>query len=95
MKELAWQLAELGRYFYKRGWALGTSGNFSAVVQLDPIHLIISQSSIDKGELSSEHMLLIDESLKVIGEKVAKPSDESLLHIEIVRSCGAKVVLHT
>ena len=30
--ELAAQLAEIGRQCYARGWALGTSGNFSAVV---------------------------------------------------------------
>jgi len=29
-KELSDSLAELGRDFYARGWALGTSGNFSA-----------------------------------------------------------------
>ena len=33
---LAGQLAEVGRLCYARGWALGTSGNFSAVVGRNP-----------------------------------------------------------
>jgi len=34
-ESLAGQLAEVGRHCYERGWALGTSGNFSAVVFAD------------------------------------------------------------
>jgi ribulose-5-phosphate 4-epimerase/fuculose-1-phosphate aldolase len=33
---IATLLAELGRNSYARGWVLGTSGNFSAVVSRDP-----------------------------------------------------------
>ena len=31
------RLADLGREFYRRGWALGTSGNFSAVIDREPL----------------------------------------------------------
>jgi len=33
------QLAESRRPCYERGWALGTSGNFSAVVRKEPLAL--------------------------------------------------------
>jgi len=32
-KKLAVELAETGRAFHGRGWALGTSGNYSAVLR--------------------------------------------------------------
>ena len=35
---LASGLAEVGQGFYRRGWVLGTSGNFSAVVSREPYH---------------------------------------------------------
>ena len=50
---LAEELAELSRLFYSRGWAFGTSGNFSAVVRTDPLTLAITTSGVDKGLLES------------------------------------------
>ncbi|HEY7184831.1 MAG TPA: class II aldolase/adducin family protein, partial [Blastocatellia bacterium] len=47
--ELAASLAEAAKGFYQRGWALGTSGNFSAVVSLEPLRLVITSSGVDKG----------------------------------------------
>lgn len=74
---------------------LGTSGNFSAVVEREPLRLAISPSGVDKAEVQAEQILLIDENAAVIGEHNAKPSDESFLHIRIVKERGAAVVLHT
>jgi len=48
--EMASTLAEIGRSFYQRGWALGTSGNFSASVNRDPLRLAITPSGVDKGQ---------------------------------------------
>ncbi|MEP7227424.1 MAG: class II aldolase/adducin family protein, partial [Gemmatimonadales bacterium] len=59
--ELAPQLAEIGRQCYARGWALGTSGNFSAVVNRDPLRLAITTSGVDKGTLSVGEIVEIDE----------------------------------
>src|SRR5256885_14120164 len=41
-------LAELGQRCYARGWASGTSGNFSAVVSPEPLRLAITASARDK-----------------------------------------------
>ena len=74
---------------------LGTSGNFSAVVEREPLRLAISPSGVDKAEVRAEQILLIDENAVVVSEHTAKPSDESFLHIRIVRECNAAAVLHT
>ena len=55
----------------------------------------MSPSGIDKGELHAEQVLTIDEHARVVSDHVAKPSDESLLHIRIVQTRGAGAVLHT
>jgi len=89
------RLAELGREFHRRGWVLGTSGNFSAVVSRDPLRLAITASSLDKGRLLPEHFLEIDGTGQVVGQTQGKPSAETLLHIAIVDSLQAGAVLHT
>jgi methylthioribulose-1-phosphate dehydratase len=92
--ELAKAIAETARGFYSRGWVLGTSGNFSAVFSREPLRLAITASGNDKGNLSSEHILQIDADGKVVyGE--GRPSDETLLHLAVIRMRGAGAVLHT
>jgi methylthioribulose-1-phosphate dehydratase len=87
-------LAELGRYFYSRGWVLGTSGNFSAVIQREPLRLAITASGVDKGALTAGQILQIDADARVVAGS-GRPSDETLLHTAVVRSRGAQAVLHT
>jgi methylthioribulose-1-phosphate dehydratase len=91
---LASRLAEIGRGFYGRGWNLGTSGNFSAVLNCQPLRLIITASGLDKGALSEKDFLQIDESGKVL-EGNGRPSAETSLHLSIVRRRAAGAVLHT
>src|SRR5690242_6772740 len=55
----------------------------------------MSPSGIDKGELTAEQVLTIDENARLVSDHDAKPSDESLLHIRIVKERGAGAVLHT
>lgn len=93
--QIASALAATAGGLHFRGWALGTSGNVSAVVEKEPLRLAISPSGVDKGALRAEQILLIDENASVVSEHGAKPSDESLLHIRIIRERGAAAVLHT
>ena len=74
---------------------LGTSGNLSAVVQREPLRLAMSPSGVDKGELTAQQVLTIDEDARIVSDHAAKPSDESLLHIRITKQLGAGAVLHT
>jgi len=93
--ELASQLASTAKSFHGRGWLLGTSGNLSAVVQREPLRLAMSPSGVDKGELAAQQVLTIDDDGRLVSDHVAKPSDESLLHIRIVKERDAGAVLHT
>ena len=87
-------MAGLGRNFYARGWALGTSGNFSAVVSQDPLRLAITPSGVDKGTLTAGQILKIDANGKAVAGS-AHPSAEAQLHLAVVRERGARAVLHT
>ena len=89
------RLSELARDFHRRGWALGTSGNFSAVIDREPLRIAITASSLDKSRLSSEDILEIDAEGNVLKVSQGKPSAETLLHVAIVRAAGAGAVLHT
>jgi methylthioribulose-1-phosphate dehydratase len=91
---LAGQLADVSRQCYARGWALGTSGNFSAVVSRSPVTLAITTSGADKGLLEASQIVEIDERGRVI-RGTGTPSAEAVLHLAIVRARGAGAVLHT
>ncbi len=91
---LAKMIAEVGEEFYRRGWVLGTSGNFSAVSSLDPFLLSITASGADKGALTPGDVLQIDASGGIkLGQ--GKPSDETRLHLAVIRERRAGAVLHT
>ncbi len=87
-------LTELGRSFAARGWMLGTSGNFSALLSRDPFRLAITTSGVDKGFLKPEQIVQIDSSGSAIGDS-RQPSEEAQLHLAVVRVQGAGAVLHT
>jgi methylthioribulose-1-phosphate dehydratase len=93
--ELAAALVSTATSFHARGWLLGTSGNLSAVVNREPLQLAISPSGVDKGELRTEQILLVDRQARVISDHNAKASDESPLHIRLALERGAGAVLHT
>ena len=87
-------LAEIGRGFYARGWVLGTSGNFSAVISREPLRLAITSTGLDKGNLAPRQFLEIDDATNVVrGE--GRPSAEALLHLAIARGLDVGAILHT
>jgi methylthioribulose-1-phosphate dehydratase len=88
-------LCEIGRRFYTRGWALGTSGNFSAVLSRDPFELAITASSVAKGDLRASHILHCNDQGRSVCDTPGSPSAEALLHIAIARRRHAGAVLHT
>jgi methylthioribulose-1-phosphate dehydratase len=92
--KLSSELAQIGRGLYARGWALGTSGNFSAVISHDPLRLTITSTGLDKGGLTPADFLEMGDGEQVVRGQ-GRPSAEALLHLTIVRSLGAGAVLHT
>ena len=89
------QLADIGRRFYARGWVLGTSGNFSAVLSRRPLRLAITASAVPKGQLRPTHVLQCDKAGALVGRRQGSPSAETLLHLQIAESRQASAVLHT
>lgn len=79
---------------HSHGWTLGTGGNFSAVLQRDPLRLLMAPSSVDKGAVIAEDLIVIDPQGNVV-EGDGKASAETALHIAIVLYAGAGAVLHT
>ena len=88
---VASQLVAVGRRFYARGWVLGTSGNFSAVVSRRPLRLAITASAVHKGRLRAQDILRCDDRGRAVS---GRPSAETLLHVELARR-GAGAILHT
>jgi methylthioribulose-1-phosphate dehydratase len=92
---IAHRLVEVGRRFDARGWVLGTSGNFSVVLDRAPLRLAITASGASKGDLTVDQILEIDGNLTTVQAGPGRPSAEARLHVEIVGARGAGAVLHT
>ena len=95
LAEAAAQLAEIGRRFDARNWVLGTSGNFSVVLERSPLRLAMTRSGVAKGSLKDDGILEIDADGNAVRHGAGRPSAEALLHIEVARDRGADAVLHT
>jgi methylthioribulose-1-phosphate dehydratase len=91
---IAARLVEAGRRLERRGWALGTSGNFSAVVADDPLRLAITASGVDKASLSEKDIVEVDGHASLVRGD-GRPSAEAHLHVAVVKTRAARAVLHT
>jgi methylthioribulose-1-phosphate dehydratase len=87
-------LTELVRASYAKGWVVGTSGNFSAVVSREPLRLTITSTGLDKGRLSPDQFVRVDEN-GTVQDGQGRPSAETALHLVLVRERRAGAVLHT
>jgi methylthioribulose-1-phosphate dehydratase len=94
-RDAARQLVAVGRRLDARGWVMGTSGNFSVVIDREPLRLAITPSGVFKGELSEDLILEMDATEVLAGPGLARPSAEAALHREIVQTRRAGAVLHT
>ncbi|WP_395751981.1 methylthioribulose 1-phosphate dehydratase [Prosthecobacter sp.] len=88
------ELMECGRDFHRRGWSLGTSSNYSAVLGREPLTLLMTGSGFDKGRLQPDQFVVVNEQAQAVQAGSPKPSAEALLHTVLARH-GAGAVLHT
>ena len=88
-------LRECGQVFWQRGWSVGTSSNYSAVVSRDPIELVVTASGMDKGRLSREDFVRVGESGQPSSEGQPKSSAETMLHVMLARQDDVGAILHT
>lgn len=86
---------EIGRRFDARGWVLGTSGNFSAVLKRRPLRLAITPSGLAKGDLTADEILEVGPAGRRTRARQGRPSSEVLIHVAIVHQRGAGAVLYT
>lgn len=93
---LADELADCGRLFHARGWSVGTSSNYSAVLSRDPLQLLLTMSGKDKGRLTRGDFVAVGGDGKTIVPGQPKSSAETMLHVVLadeLPEVGA--VLHT
>ena len=89
------ELSEAGREFYRRGWTLGTSGNFSMLLARKPLRICVTASGIEKGNLDETNFLELDDDAEIL-QGFGKPSAETLVHLSIYRFIPkARSILHT
>lgn len=94
VKELAVGLSEAMVDIHRRGWCDGTGGNFSCTLSHKPLRLLMAPSGMNKGSVSPDDLIIVDESGRVIHGN-GRASAETKLHQTIVRACQAGAVLHT
>jgi methylthioribulose-1-phosphate dehydratase len=87
-------LAAESARFAAMGWMRGTSGNLSAVVERDPLRLMVTASGKDKGDLTADDVVIVDSQGLAVDQNGSKPSAEAAFHARIVELTGASAVVH-
>ncbi|MEW4451793.1 methylthioribulose 1-phosphate dehydratase [Bremerella sp. JC817] len=94
-------LRETGQYFFQRGWSVGTSSNYSVVVNRSPLQLMVTASGMDKGRLKPNDFVRCNydgnqvDSSNMPTTDQPRSSAETLLHVVIARMEEVGSVLHT
>ena len=90
------ELRRIGNLFWQRGWSRGTSSNYSAVVDRDPLKILVTASGKDKGQLSRSDFVLVDDQGNPCGDaEQPKSSAETLLHCVAAENPDVGAILHT
>jgi methylthioribulose-1-phosphate dehydratase len=88
-------LMALGKEFHGRGWSLGTSSNYSVLVDDDPFELLITACGRDKSCLTEDEFVLVGEDGEPVCSGQPKSSPETLLHVTLAKRPNIGSVLHT
>lgn len=95
-EEVIERLRDCGRLFHSRGWSVGTSSNYSAVIPGDPVELIVTASGKDKGRLEREDFVHLGADGKPTVPDQPKSSAETMLHVVLAADpVNAGSILHT
>ena len=88
-------LSATAREFYRRGWARGGSGNYSALLARRPMRLCITAAGDEIATLDDTNFLELDDDAEII-QGFGRPADETLLHLAIYRHRPkARCILYT
>jgi methylthioribulose-1-phosphate dehydratase len=88
-------LRAVGQMLWQRGWSVGTSSNYSVVLNRDPLELLLTASGKDKGRLTRADFVRVNASGKPVCDGQPKSSAETLLHVVAAEQPGVGAVLHT
>lgn len=89
-------LRRAGRIFWERKWSLGTSSNYSVVVNRAPLQLLVTASGKDKGQLKRDDFVVVDANGTPVAEGQPKSSAETLLHCVAASALpDVGAILHT
>jgi len=88
-------LRAIGRQFHDFKWSLGTSSNYSIVLQRDPMRLLLTASGKDKGALGQGDFVVVDGTGKSLVPGPGKPSAETGLHTLLAELPETGAILHT
>jgi methylthioribulose-1-phosphate dehydratase len=95
-EEVIDRLRECGRLFHSRGWSVGTSSNYSAVVPGDPVELIVTASGKDKGRLQRADFVHLGDDGQPLEPDQPASSAETMLHVVLASEpVSAGSILHT
>ena len=89
------QLRECGQLFHSRGWSVGTSSNYSVVLDSNPVELIVTASGKDKGRLLREDFVHVGPDGQPIEHNQPKSSAETMLHVVLATEPDVGSILHT
>lgn len=89
------QLRDCGRMFHHRGWSLGTSSNYSVVVQRSPLELVVTASGKDKSRLQPGDFVRVNAHGQPTCGGQPKSSAETMLHVVLARRPEVGAILHT
>jgi len=89
------QIIECGRLFHHRGWSVGTSSNYSAVLSNNPVDLIVTASGMDKGRLEQSDFVRVGANGKPTTRDQPKSSAETMLHVVLGELQDVGCILHT
>lgn len=93
--DLKQQLIDIGSLFYQRRWSVGTSSNYSIRLREKPLRVLITASGKDKGALTTDDFVEVDDLGQRLGQGEAQPSAETMLHVVALAQPGLQAVLHT
>jgi len=85
----------IGRDFHGRGWSLGTSSNYSMVMQRSPLRVLITASGRDKDRLAASDFTVVDADGARVDAASPRPSAETPLHTTLACRADVGAVLHT
>jgi methylthioribulose-1-phosphate dehydratase len=90
------QLRDVASLFYHRGFSLGTSSNYSILLERDPFELLVTASGKDKRRLKKTDFVVVDENGRLLaGARDEKASAETALHTMLTQRPNIGSVLHT